>query len=433
MEETEEAPALSFDMAFIVLCVITIWSSVKPEFIIPGLSSIGPVRQIPNLMGGALIMLWFVRYPKVLNNPQTKLYLSYFMLIVITTFLARNQGRAIPVAKGFTISTMAFLAFIGVIQQFGQIRLLIKLFVICNILIAFLGIKGGGLVRGIPALEDENDFALLMNILIPFAFFLGLAADKFKNRLFYFGTAGLFTAGVIVSFSRGGFVGLVCVLLYCLSKIKHKAMIIVLAIIIAIPSVFLVSDEYWNEMATLQQGTKEDTASTRIYLWTNAFKIFMHHPIIGVGPENAPIWVTTYDKTERGARDWGRALHSVYFTLLAELGLVGVFLYFAILYYNWKNARQIRGHYLDSQKDTEEEPFEEVVVNDHQRTLKDGYFLSMAIMGGFVGYLSSGVFLSVLYYSWFEKLTMYMIVVYNTISAEIETSGQPSAEDEPIA
>jgi len=308
-----------YDFPFILLCVLAVINNLKPEFIIPGLKSIGIIRQIPNLLTGLLFILWLTQGQKVLHNKQTKLYIAFFLLIVVDTFFARNPVRALIIAKPFLISVMGYLATISFIGTLPKLKKLIKIFIFCNIFIAFLGIKGGGFVHDIPALCDENDFALLMNMVVPFSFFLGMESDEFRKKIFYFGITGLFVTGAVVSFSRGGFVGLVSVLIYCMYKLRKKGLIIVAAIIIAISGYFFMPQGYWDEMATIEtEGAGEGTGESRIYYWNNALKIFALHPVLGVGPLNSGVWVTTVDKTERGARDWGRALHSVYFTLLSD-------------------------------------------------------------------------------------------------------------------
>ena len=404
-----------YDLPFTLLCILAIVSYLKPEFIIPGLSSIRIVRQIPNLLVGMLFILWLLQGRKVFHNEQTKLYISFFFLLIIDTIFARNQGLAFLVSKGAILGVMKYLATISFVNTFSRLKKLIMIFLFCNILIALLGIKGGGLIRTVPSLCDENDFALLMNMLIPFVFFLGIEAKELRKKYFYFTIAGLFTTGVVVSFSRGGFVGLSCTLLYCCLKTKKKSFAILLAIVIALLAYSFVPQTYWEEIKTIQtEGAQKGTGQRRIYLWKNALKIFADHPILGVGPYNSGVWMTTYDETEQGARDWGRALHSIYFTLLSELGLVGTFLFFAIIYYGEKNKKYIKNTYNKNifplmNKIKTSEPYKIVL----SKQIRDSYFLSLALTGSLIGYLSSGIFLSVLYYSWFWMIMTYTVILFN--------------------
>jgi O-antigen ligase len=412
---------ITYDLPFILLCILFVINNLKPEFLIPGLKSIGLIRQIPNLLTGLLFILWLTQGQKIFHNKQTKLYIAFFSLMVVDTLFARNFGRAIIITKPFLLCVMGYLATIGFVDTFPKLKKLIKIFLFCDIFIAFLGITGGGVVN-ISTLHDENDFALLMNMLVPFSFFFGMEAEEFRKKVFYFGITGLFVIGAVVSFSRGGFLGLISVLMYCVYNMKKKGLIIVTAIIIAISGYYFAPQGYWDEMATIEEGTQEGTAATRIYLWKNALKVFAYHPILGVGPLNSGVWVTTYDQSDQGARDWGRALHSVYFTLLSELGLVGTFLFIAIIYYGEKDKKYIRDLYHN--KSLEEKidisrPDRKPIL----RQIRESYFLSHALTGALIGYLTSGIFLSVLYYGWFWAIMTYTVILYNVtrkIAGEID-------------
>ena len=100
--------------------------------------------------------------------------------------------------------------------------------------------------------------------------------------------------------------------------------------------------EYWKEMNTIaQEGTKSGTGLERIKLWKAGWKMFLDHPIIGVGPNNYGVWLPYYYPGRIGYRMWGRAAHSVYVTILSEMGIVGVLLFLAMLIANWRDHRCI--------------------------------------------------------------------------------------------
>ncbi len=414
---------VKYDLPFILLCVLVIIGNLKPEFIIPGLESNTIARQVPNLLTGLLILIWLAKGRKIFHNKQTKLYIAFVLLLVIDTFLARNAGRALIITKSFILGIFGYLAVISFVDNFAKLKKLIRIFLFCNIFIAIMGIKGGGQINNIPALSDENDFAVLMNMMVPFAFFLCIEAADFRKKIFYFSLTGLFVAGVVVSFSRGGFVGLVCTLLYCFIKAQKKAVVVMMVLVMTMTAYFFIPTVYWDEMSTIEQGAEVQTAATRIYLWKNALKIFAVHPILGVGPNNAGVWVISYDETEQGARDWGRALHSIYFTLLSELGIVGTFLFFAMIYYGEKDKKYIRNYYKDSLSFLEKLKISEFKIKILSNQIRESYFLSLALTGALIGYLSTGIFLSILYYGWFWMIMTYTVILFNVTS---ETAKQIS-------
>ena len=397
-------------LQFNLICLLMVFLSLKPEFIIPGSRSLTLFRSVPTLITVALFLLWCVNGSKVLSNTETKLFLSFYGIMLFDTLTARHFGFAWSTTKGFTAIVFLFLACTTFVTDIYQFKKVINIFLYCNIFIIILGINEGGLVKNIPALTDENDFSLLMDMLVPFYYFCGLYATKFKTKLFYFSCVGLSLIGIVLSFSRGGFVGLICSLIYCYFYTEKKAIIILGFVIIVLSALVFVPKSYWTEMQTIEEGTQENTAAARIYYWGNAIKIYIHHPILGVGPKNSGVWIPTYDKSARGQRDWGRALHSVYFTLLSETGTIGTLIFILMIYYGEKSRKSIR----KSSKTVMERL--DLSNSDNRALLncnRDLLMYSHALTGALIGFLTAGIFLSVLYYAWFWLITMYTVMLYN--------------------
>jgi len=404
------------EFSFILVVILAVIGSLPPERLIPGLSSVGVLRHAPNVLTGLLFLLWLARGRKVLHNPETKLYAAFWLLMVLGTGLARNPVRALNCTKGFTAGFMGYLAKVTFVDSTPKLGTLFKIFIVCNVPIALMGIQGGGIIRSIPSLSDENDFALLMNMIVPFAFFFGLKAERWKGKLFYFGAFFLFVAGVVVSLSRGGFLGLLCSLAYCFSKTSRKGATLLLGLLLLAFASIFVPESYWQEMKTIKtQGAREGTGEARIYYWKNAMKIFAHHPVIGVGPENAPVWITTYDPSERGMRDWGRALHSVYFTLLAEQGIVGTLLFLAMVYHSERNRRNVRRLWQAESRAQRAAGTGGTRYSLRLAEIEEAYHCSLALTGGLIGYLASGIFLSALYYAWFWTILTYTAILTNVV------------------
>jgi O-antigen ligase len=246
---------------------------------------------------------------------------------------------------------------------------------------------------------DENDFCLAINMIIPFCFFSAVTL-KGNKRIIYFGLSCLFLFVVILTKSRGGFVGLVAMLLYAWFRSRRKllmgfalTMLLVFAVLVA-PSTY---DE--RIQSIVEEGTRRGTAADRIYIWKIGWDMFLDHPVLGVGQGNFPYEFRKYE-VEAGFSEGlygrsraGRAAHSIYFTLLPELGVAGVLIFILILYNNFndlkfiRNLRKIGG---DIVPDTE-----------FQKIQNYG----MAIDCSMVAYLVSGTFISALYYPHFWILT----------------------------
>ena len=105
-------------------------------------------------------------------------------------------------------------------------------------------------------------------------------------------------------------------------------------------------------------------------------------------------------------------LQSLWFTLLAELGIPGVMLYLSLLAANVRDIRYLR--------DLKKRPGDEDV---HRLA----YFLSLAFIASLAGYFAAGTFLSVLYYPHYWYLTAMLVATRKIIEGMDSTEDHASA------
>ena len=54
------------------------------------------------------------------------------------------------------------------------------------------------------------------------------------------------------------------------------------------------------------------------------------------------------------------------------------------------------------------------------KQVRESHFLCLALTGALIGYLSSGIFLSVLYYRWFWIIMTYTVILFNLTNKTLE-------------
>ena len=241
---------------------------------------------------------------------------------------------------------------------------------------------------------DENDVSLYINMWLPFCYFLSFVEKKRIIRLLYITGLIIGVSAVVYSGSRGGFIGLIAVGFIIWLYSPNKLFTLIVISLTALVMVVLASKSYWNEMSTITD-LSEGTANARIESWKAAWRIFIDHPL-GVGGNNFQVWFDKYQSGYFKRGMWGRVAHSLWFTLIPELGIAGIYLYFSLLYHNLKNI-----FYLKNIKNSETV---EIKYINH---------LSLAFLGSLAGYFSSGTFLSVLYYAHYWYLTAIIIATSN--------------------
>jgi len=309
-----------------------------------------------------------------------------------------------------------------------------RLFIIYMLAFAFFGIWGiieGGKIRAFMPLDNEDSFGPFMCIGIPFAFYIQHIYENKLVKNLCFITFSICLVGAVVSFSRGAFLSLLVVLIILFirsdNKIKSFTHAILFGIIcsiilyVFIPNFYM---KYENEMSTIwEQGTREQTAKDRIYLWTKAFNMFSDYPLVGIGPGcfgfRLPRYSDRLDVERWGVRyqTFGRHIHNIYIQIIAEMGLLGIIAFSAMLYYFWKRNLLARS---SSKGDTKEKN-----VRDRQSNLLTGvgrvtYYYSLAVEGGMIAFLANAFFFNLLYFTWFWDLLILNSLLCQMMS-EIES------------
>ena len=101
-------------------------------------------------------------------------------------------------------------------------------------------------------------------------------------------------------------------------------------------------------------------------------------------------------------------MHSIYFTLLPELGIFGTFLFIAMIYYNFKDTKRIRDKLRNKAKMLKE-----------NKTIKD-LQLAFTLEASLIGYLVSSIFISTLYYPNFWILMGFTVCLRRLVCRENE-------------
>jgi O-antigen ligase len=346
------------------------------------------------------------------NEKQTVLYLFFLGLMVIHGPIAVNNYWTLKVFIAMSINLIAFLSIYNYVDNEAKYEKLVSVWLVIHIFMAIIGIKNFGAGIG-GFLGDENDFCMTMNMVIPFSFFLAVYSP-WKDKIYYAILTCLFIFVIILSRSRGGFVGLCVMFLYCWLRTKKKLITgFFLVLVIGFAVVFAPSS-YWDRIKTIKtEGARAGTGEERVYEWKIGWHMFLDNPIMGVGQGNFPFVFKKYEVAVMGEEDpfygrsvAGRVAHSVYFTLLPELGLIGLFIFSGLVYYNFKDLKIVKSTLLKTKK--------KIVLKS--RNVEDKqYFLAVALEGSLISFLVSGIFISILYYPNFW-ITMGFIISLRRIT-----------------
>ena len=141
------------------------------------------------------------------------------------------------------------------------------------------------------------------------------------------------TSRAIATYSRGGFLGAGALVLVYILRSKRKFQALIGATVVAVVVLSVLPQSFWDRMSTIhasEDKLEDDSARSRLHFWRMAVAMADDHPLLGIG-YNA--YTRVYDRYDilNGQYGHNRAVHSMWFGVLAELGYVGLALYVALL------------------------------------------------------------------------------------------------------
>jgi O-antigen ligase len=191
--------------------------------------------------------------------------------------------------------------------------------------------------RAAGTVGDPNELA---SVLVAGVILAGVLVFMLKRspllRLAAAGAVGLCTLGLLFTFSRGGLVALGCAMVASVfvAGRYRPAILSVMAI------VGLFGVGYFTALAPQESRdriTKLDGGTGRTDIWRVGSRMVSAHPVRGVGSGNFQLSSVHYLLKNPGAVrydyfvDHPKVAHNTYLHVLAELGLVGLALFLAII------------------------------------------------------------------------------------------------------
>ena len=147
--------------------------------------------------------------------------------------------------------------------------------------------------------------------------------------------------GVVISGSRGGFVGILVLFVLMVYFSQHRFPMIIcgLAFMFIIP--LISATGYMEHMDTILgvfTGDSGVSGSSRISGLRNGFEMMLRRPVLGVGPGCYPV-------ARKAWFGWGLWSHNLYGQIMGDLGLSGVIVFFLFLRNYLKKALSLKDIY----------------------------------------------------------------------------------------
>jgi hypothetical protein len=258
-----------------------------------------------------------------------------------------------------------------------------------------------GIVSWHPTLSNHDGYGSFAVAGVGICYWFAVGAKERKWKLLFYALALHAVLGVVSSYARAAFLSLLVVAGWIWVRSPNKGVTALAGVVGGIAvmvgaSLFFDAGFFWAEMASaFSEGNTEGTGGERWKLWMAAIEVWKLHPILGVGGGNFGAFAASYFRPgELAGFDnpnvlYGFNLHSAYFQILSEFGLVGMFAFgWALVDFQRKNALLRR----DAARQTWH------VGTGGKLDLK---FIALALESANIANLLAGVFYASLFMPWF--------------------------------
>lgn len=302
---------------------------LRPQDFIPGLARV----RVALLM--AIIIIAFFIIHKVFRRESFRALatrqniLMLLMLVIVPVSVLVNTSVALAWEQFNEFLTVFFLFFMvsNITDNMEKLKKIVFTILLCVTLICLNGvlqhfrgydILGNTMVVGritwVGIFGDPNDLALLVNSFFPLILLYVLdrkTPGPARSGLALLGALYLLT--IYYTNSRGGFIALAAVLILFTYK-KWGPIKAFFTASAAIVVIFVVGLGRLSNISPY-----EASASGRVFAWIHGLVLLKDNPLIGVG-------------FQQFYANHGLAAHSAFIECMAELGLIGYFIWLTLLY-----------------------------------------------------------------------------------------------------
>lgn len=319
-------------------------SYMNPHRLTWGFAYTMPFAQIVALASLISILIW--KEPKrVPITGLTVLWMAFLGWMSLTTIFAMYPESAwLLYERVIKIQLVTFLT-IMVIKTKEDLNVLIWVIALS---LGFFGIKGGLFtlqtlggyrVWGPPGsyIEENNALAVALLMVLPLFYYLRSQVQKVIVRHVLLGAMLLIVVSVIGSQSRGALIAICATGFFLWLKTPGKIISGIAMVILAL-GLFSFMPERWHaRMDLIANYEQDESAMGRIAAWKMSTNVANSRPLGG----GLNLWNSaTYRLYSDNSADWSRntAAHSIYFSVLAEHGWIGLLLFLTIMFVGWRTA-----------------------------------------------------------------------------------------------
>jgi O-antigen ligase len=338
---------------YIGLLALLIVMELQPGELYPQLAPL----HLERVVAGLLLVAFFIHGQKLRFPAPTRWFLAFYGAMILSVPLAFWRANSVASCMSF-LETVALVLFItALLTTEERIRWFLLTYVL---LVDWLG--GSALwnyAHGIwqvtmhieraigitSSAGDPDSLAITLLLTIPLSLALMVRSNPMWMRVLAAVSIGIYLVTIVDTGSRAAASGVLFLMVMVLFR-KPKNLFFLPVLVALGPLVWMViPQQYKARYETVNNLKADESYQNRILSWEGGIAMFKSSPITGIGAGNytdangMKYWPGNGRKTFLNA-------HSLYFKLLGELGLVGVFTFGGYLICVFRMNFQVRKELL---------------------------------------------------------------------------------------
>jgi putative inorganic carbon (HCO3(-)) transporter len=179
--------------------------------------------------------------------------------------------------------------------------------------------------RWVGVFADPNHMAMNLGMVVPLAVaFLARKESGWLMRALCGVAAALAVWSIVVSHSRGGFIGLSVAMVVWAIREKRRIQAVVVGAVLVLGLVVFAPDSFWQRNETVTQFHEDASAMGRVHAWQVTSRISLDRPLLGVGAGAFRYAWPFYAPPEATQ---AYVAHNIFLDVIGELGFVGLLLF----------------------------------------------------------------------------------------------------------
>jgi O-antigen ligase len=337
---------------------------------------------------------------------EVNLVLLFCLTGLLSIPLAINPQEAWAEFSGtFIRCIVIFIVMINVVRTEARLKGLLFLAMAAGIwlsveaindyrlgLMTIEGYRAAG--RGTGIFGNTNDMALHLVTILPISVAFLFGSKGMARKLLYGACAAVIIAAIVLSYSRGAFIGMLVALLFIAWKLgRSRRLEIVFAVLSCAGFIVLLApDKYGSRLLSIfiPSLDPEGSADARRGELFRSIYVALRHPLLGIGMGNY--------QPEMSYR--GLVTHNSYTQVAAEMGMSALACYTMFIVTPLRKLAQIARETFEMRRDSR------------------FYYLTLGLQASLIAYLVSSIFLSVAYVWYVYYLVGYAVCLTRMYESE---------------